>query len=55
MQVRSLGQEEPLDGGGHGNPLQHSCLGNSKDGVKKKKKKVRILTCKIKPLSNIES
>ena len=32
MQVRSLGQEEPLDGGGHGNPLQHSCLGNSKDG-----------------------
>ena len=27
MQVRSLGQEEPL-GEGIGNPLQYSCLGN---------------------------
>ena len=31
MQVRSLGREESLDGGGHDDPLQHSCLGNPKD------------------------
>jgi len=30
MWVRYLGQEDPL-GGGHGNPLQHSCLENSMD------------------------
>ena len=30
MQVRSLGQEEPL-GEGIGNPLQYSCLGNPMD------------------------
>ena len=30
MWVRSLGQEDPL-GGGHGNPLQYSCLGNPMD------------------------
>ena len=29
-QVQSLGQEDPLEGG-HGNPLQYSCLGNPKD------------------------
>ena len=28
--VQSLGQEDPL-GGGNGNPLQHSCLGNPMD------------------------
>ena len=28
--VRSLGWEDPL-GGGHGNPLQYSCLENSMD------------------------
>ena len=27
MRVRSLGQEDST-GGGHGNPLQHSCLEN---------------------------
>ena len=26
MQVRSLDQEDPLKEGGHGNPLQYSCL-----------------------------
>ena len=35
MRVRSLGQEEPwvrkIPGGGHGNPLQYSCLENSMD------------------------
>ena len=32
-QVQSLGQEEPLEeaGGGHGNPLQYSCLENPMD------------------------
>ena len=30
MQVRSLGQEDPLDEG-NGNPLQYSCLGNPMD------------------------
>ena len=30
MQVGSLGQEDPL-GGGHGNPLQYSCLENPMD------------------------
>ena len=30
-QVRSLGWEDPL-GEGNGNPLQYSCLENSKDG-----------------------
>ena len=29
-QVQSLGQEDP--GGGHGNPLQYSCLENPMDG-----------------------
>ena len=29
-QVRSLGQEDS-PGGGHGNPLQYSCLGNPMD------------------------
>ena len=29
--VRSLGQEDP-PGGGHGNPLQYSCLENPMDG-----------------------
>ena len=29
-QVRSLGQEDP-PGGGHGNPLQYSCLEDSTD------------------------
>ena len=29
-QVRSLGQEDS-PGGGHGNPLQYSCLENSMD------------------------
>ena len=28
MQVRSLDQEDPLKEGGHGNPLQYSCLEN---------------------------
>ena len=28
--VRSLGREDPLEKG-NGNPLQYSCLGNSKD------------------------
>ena len=38
MQFQSLGQEDPLTltltltpGGGHGNPLQYSCLGNPMD------------------------
>ena len=31
MQVRSLGQEERSPGGGHGNPLQYSCLENPMD------------------------
>ena len=35
IRVRSLGQEEPwvrkIPGGGHGNPLQYSCLENSMD------------------------
>ena len=30
MQVRSLGQEDPLEEG-HGHPLQYSCLENSTD------------------------
>jgi len=30
MQVRSLGQEDPLDEG-NGNPLQYSCLENPMD------------------------
>ena len=30
MQVQSLGQEDPLLGG-HGSPLQYSCLGNPID------------------------
>ena len=30
MRVRSLGQEDSL-GGGHGNPLQYSCLENPMD------------------------
>ena len=30
MQVRSLGGEDP-PGGGHGNPLQYSCLENPMD------------------------
>jgi len=30
-QVLSLGQEDPLEGG-HGNPLQDSCLENPEDG-----------------------
>ena len=30
MQVQSLGQEDS-PGGGHGNPLQYSCLGNPMD------------------------
>ena len=30
-QVRSLGWEDPLEGG-HGNPLQYSCLESSMDG-----------------------
>ena len=30
MQVWSLGQEDPLQGG-HGNPLQYSCLENPMD------------------------
>ena len=30
-QVLSLGQEDPLEGG-HGNPLQDSCLENPVDG-----------------------
>ena len=30
-QVRSLSQEDPLEGG-HGNPLQDSCLENPVDG-----------------------
>ena len=29
--VRSLGSEDPLKEGGHGNPLQYSCLENSMD------------------------
>ena len=29
--VQSLGPEDPA-GGGHGNPLQCSCLGNPRDG-----------------------
>ena len=28
MQVRSLGWDDPLEKGGHGNPLQYSCLEN---------------------------
>ena len=28
--VRCLGQEDPLEGG-HGNPLQYSCLENTMD------------------------
>ena len=28
MWVQSLGREDPFLGGGHGNPLQCSCLGN---------------------------
>ena len=31
MQVRSLGREDPLEGGRNGNPLQYSCLGNPMD------------------------
>ena len=31
-QVRFLGQEDPLEEGGHGNPLQYSCLENPTDG-----------------------
>ena len=31
MQVRSLGWDDPLEKGGHGNPLQYSCLENSMD------------------------
>ena len=31
-QVQSLGQEDPLEKEGNGNPLQHSCLENSMDG-----------------------
>ena len=30
MQIRSLGEED-APRGGHGNPIQHSCLGNSMD------------------------
>ena len=30
MWVQSLGREDPLEGG-HGNPLQYSCLENSMD------------------------
>ena len=30
MQVRSLGQKDPLEGG-HGIPLQYSCLENPMD------------------------
>ena len=29
--VRSLGWEDPLEEGGHGNPLQYSCLKDSMD------------------------
>ena len=29
--VHLLGQEDPLDEGRHGNPLQYSCLENSMD------------------------
>ena len=29
--VRSLGGEDPLEEGGHSNPLQYSCLGNPMD------------------------
>ena len=29
-QIRPLGQEDPLEGG-HGNPLQYSCLENPTD------------------------
>ena len=29
--VRSLGQEDPLEEGGHGNPLHYSFLENPKD------------------------
>ena len=29
--VRSLGWEDPLDGGGHGNPPQYPCLENHMD------------------------
>ena len=31
-QVQSLGLEDPLREGGHGNPLQYSCLENPRDG-----------------------
>ena len=31
-QLWSLGQEDPLEVGGHGNPLQRWCLENSMDG-----------------------
>ena len=30
-QVQLLGQEDPLEKGRHGNPLQYSCLENSMD------------------------
>ena len=30
MWIQSLGQEDPLEGG-HGNPLQYSCLENPMD------------------------
>ena len=32
MQVRSLGQEDDLDGRGNGNRLQYCCLENPADG-----------------------
>ena len=32
IQVRSLGQEDPLEKEGNGNPLQYSCLENPMDG-----------------------
>ena len=31
-QVRSLGWEDPLEEGGHGNPLQYFCLENLAEG-----------------------
>ena len=31
IQLQSLGQEDPVPGGGNGNPLQYSCLGNPMD------------------------